>query len=246
MVFCHHLSVCHDFFDSKCFQIVYKQNVCNSSRADRTYHMVNAICFCAIDRRHLDCSHRFHSCLDCQTYYIVQMSFFQNITCCHIICTEADSSCKCRIYLCHCSDILCQEMCYGRLADQHVHSFSHLLYNFLMIIALMIQTHTRTQISVQIIPSCHWRASEYRKTILKCFCNCSQCVFVFFLDKLSYCLPYSVTLRPFLYLFMYLFCKVKCYSRLRNCIWCLIRCSPEHFQRTRLYLLLYFLQSFQT
>ena len=246
MVFCHHLSVCHDFFDSKCFQIVYKQDIRNSSRADGSYHVINAVCFRTVDRRHLDCSHRFHSCLDCQTYYIVQMSFFQNITCCHIICTEADSSCKCRIYFCYCFDVLCQEMCHGRLADQHMHSFSHLFYNFLMIIALMIQTHTRTQISVQIIPSCHWRASEYRKTILKCFCNCSQCVFVFFLDKLSYCLPYSVTLRPFLYLFMYLFCKVKCYSRLRNCIWCLIRCSPEHFQRTRLYLLLYFLQSFQT
>ena len=78
--------------------------------ADGSYHVINAVCFRTVDRCHLDRSHRFDSCLDRQTYHIVQMSFFQNITCCHIICTEADSSCKCRIYLCHCSDILCQNV----------------------------------------------------------------------------------------------------------------------------------------
>ena len=115
-----------------------------------------------------------------------------------------------------------------------------------MIIALMIQTHTCTQISIQVIASCHRCTSKYRKTVLKCFCDRSQCVLVFFLDKLSDCLPHSITLRPFLYFFMHFFGKIERHSRLRNRIRCLVRRSPEYFQRTCLYFFLYFLKSFQT
>ena len=137
-------------------------------------------------------------------------------------------------------------MCHAGFTDQHVHSLSHLLDNFFMVIAFMIQTNAATEITVQIIASCHRSASEYRKVILPCLCDCSQSIFILFLKKFSYGLPYAVAFRPFLHFFMYVLCKIKCDGRLRNGIRSLVRSTPEYFQRALLHLCQYFLQSFQS
>ena len=210
MIFCHHLTVCHNFFYFKVLKILYKKDVCNSSRTDGADFIINAVCFCTIDGCHLDCCHWLNTSFDCQTYHVIKMTFFQHICRCHIIGTEADATCECRIYLCHCFDIFLKEMCHRRFTDQHMHSFSHLLYHFLVVITFMVQTHSAAQIAVQIISSCHWRTSKYRKTILISLCNCSQRIFILFLQELSYRLPNTVAFRPLLNFCMNFLRKVKC------------------------------------
>ena len=100
-------------------------------------------------------------------------------------------------------------MCDSRFPDQHMHSLSHLLYHFLVGVAFMVKTYAPAQIAVQIVPSCHWSASEYRKAVFKCLCDCPQGILILFLEELSYRLPNAETFRPFLDFLMNFFCKIK-------------------------------------
>ena len=245
MVFRYHLTVCHYFCNGEFFQIIYKQNIRDSAGADGAYQMVDAVCFRAVDGCHLDCCHGINASLDCQTYHMIQMTFAQDICCCYVVCAEAYTTSKSRVYFCHRTDVFCQEVCYTGFTDKHVHTFTHFFHYFFVVIAFMIQTHAAAQVAVQFCASCHRRTAKYGQIVFVCFCNSAQCVFVFFLYEFSNCFPYAVAFRPFLYHFMNIFVEVERYSRLRNGIRCFIRSAPEHFQRTLFDFCENFLQTFQ-
>ena len=207
--------------------------------------MVDAVCLGAVNGCHLNRCHRLHASFHCQTHNIIKMSFAQNVRRCDIIRTEAYTAGKRRIYLRNRTDIFFQEMCHTRLTDQHMHPLTHLLYNLFMVIALMVKTHARAQIAIQVVPSRHRSTSKYRKAVLKCFRDGAKRIFILFLDKFTHCLPYAKTLWPFLYLGMYFFIEVKCNRRLGNRIRRLVRRAPKNLERTFFHLVHHLTQPFQ-
>ena len=173
------------------------------------------------------------------------MTFFQNIRCCYIIRTEADSSCQIRIHFCNSAHIFRQEVCHAGLTDQHMHALSHLFNYFHMIIAFMVQTNAAAKVCVELFARCHRCTSEYRQVVLAGFCDSAQRIFVLFLHEFRYGFPYAETFRPFLYRLVHFLGKVEGNCRLRHSVRRFIRCAPEYFQRTFLYFCKDLLQAIQ-